>query len=232
MRERQNKWVLKWSINLASFMHWEKQKPIFVIFEGGEGSGKTTQTQLLYNALKRAGRRVIHNDEPGSTDIGFKIRTILFEADHGKIDPLTEFLLFEVDRSLDFSANIIPWLNNGVDVIQDRNFGSTFAYQGYGRGLIKTHANLMRSVDEAVRRNFYPHLIFLLDGEPKKLLKRISRHKATPFEKESIPFHNLVRKGFLVQARADRKHWVVLNAFESPKVLHQKIWKKTLGLLK
>ncbi len=215
-------------------MPWQKQEPIFILFEGGEGSGKTTQAHLLYGALKRLGRRVVYNDEPGSTDIGFKIRSVLLEAGRGELDPLTEFLLFEADRSLDFHLNIIPRLENGTDVVQDRCFGSTFAYQGYGRGLIKTHSSLMKMIDKASRRNRYPNIIFLLDGDPKKLLQRIDRRakKRTSFEMGNLSFHNLIRKGFLAQARQDRKHWFVLDAFQPPHILHKKVFQKVAKLLK
>jgi|GEM_PF-2850201 len=210
-------------------MYWQKQNSIFILFEGGEGSGKTTQAQLLYGALKRIGRRVIYNDEPGSTKIGFKIRSIVMDADRGEVDPLTEFLLFEVDRSLDFEKNIIPSLEEGIDVVQDRNFGTTFAYQGYGRGLIKTEGNLMRLVDKAARRGVRPDLIFLLDADPRKSLKRTKQNDT--FEQETFVFHRLARQGFLTQAKADKKRWVILNASQPPEVLHQKVWEKVSTLL-
>ncbi|MBU6500291.1 MAG: dTMP kinase [Patescibacteria group bacterium] len=208
-------------------MPWQKQKPLFIVFEGGEGSGKTTQTTLLFQRLKRLGRQVKYNDEPGSTSAGFKIRNILLGS-QGELDPLSEFLLFESDRSLDYKQNIIPFLQGGFDIIQDRNFGSTFAYQGYGRGLIKTHEKIMKIVDETVRQKYYPDIIFLLDGNPAQLMRRIK--KATSFEKEKIAFHNLVRKGFLSQARADRKHWIILDATKSQQTLHEKIWQTVSGL--
>jgi dTMP kinase len=210
-------------------MSWRNQKPLFILFEGGEGSGKTTQAQFLFHKLKRIGRRVKYNDEPGSTDAGFKIRSILLEDSKDELDPLSEFLLFEGDRAIDFRINIIPALESGVDIIQDRNFGSTFAYQGYGRGLIKTQANLMKFVDKAARRGVFPDVIFLLDGDPKKLLRRIK--KSTSFEKENLDFHNLVRKGFLAQARADKKHWVVLDALKPVAALHDQIWKRVKKLI-
>ncbi len=205
-----------------------------MLFEGGEGSGKTTQAHLLYGALKGMGRRVIYNDEPGSTDTGFKIRTVLLEAERNEIDPLTEFLLFEADRSLDFNLNIKPRLENGTDVIQDRCFGSTFAYQGYGRGLIKTHGLLMKAVDKASRKNLYPDVIFFLDGDPKKLLQRVEKRskKKTSFEMEKLAFHNLLRKGFIAQARQDKKHWVILDALQQPHVLHEKILRRVSKILK
>lgn len=210
-------------------MLWQKQKPIFVLFEGGEGSGKTTQAQLLYGALKRIGRRVIYNDEPGATAIGFKIRSIVKDASRNEMDSLSEFLLFEVDRSLDYLKNIKPALEDRIDVIQDRSFGTTFAYQGYGRGLIKTHGSLMKSVDEATRRNTYPDIVFLLDSDPRKSLKRTKRNDV--FEKERISFHELARKGFLAQARADKRRWVVLKSDQPPQTLHKKILAHVLKVI-
>jgi len=209
-------------------MRWQKQKPIFALFEGGEGSGKTTQATLLFQKLKRIGRQARYNDEPGSTALGFKIRALLIEANK-EIDPLTEFLLFEADRNLDFRLNIAPALEDGFDVVQDRNFGSTFAYQGYARGLLKTHAKLMKDVDSSTRQNLLPDIIFLLDGDPKKLLKRIKRE--TSFEKEKLDFHGAVRRGFLDQAMADKKRWVVLDATKPQDALQNIIWEKASRLL-
>jgi len=210
-------------------MPWRNQKPLFILFEGGEGSGKTTQATLLFHGLKRIGRRVKYNDEPGSTNAGFKIRTVLLEDSKGELDPFSEFLLFESDRAVDFRVNIIPALESGADVVQDRNFGSTFAYQGYGRGLIKTHAKLMKFVDKAARRGVFPDVIFLLDGDPKRLFRRIK--KITSYEKEKLAFHELVRKGFLAQARADRRRWVILDALKPTSVLHDQIWKRVEKLI-
>lgn len=210
-------------------MPWQKQKPLFILFEGGEGSGKTTQTQILFQRLKRAGRQVKYNDEPGSTASGFKIRNLLLGAKPGELDGLSEFLLFEADRALDFNLNIIPLLEDGVDVVQDRNFGSTFAYQGYARGLIKKYGKLMKDVDRAARYGYYPDIIFFLDGDPKKLLKRIK--KATSFEKEKLEFHNAVRGGFLIQAKQDKKHWIVLDATKPIKVLEDEIWQRVSRLI-
>ena len=211
-------------------MFWKKQKPIFILFEGGEGSGKTTQAQLLYGALKRAGRRVAYNDEPGATAIGFKIRSIVIDANRGDVDPLSEFLLFEVDRSLDFEQNIIPSLKQGIDIVQDRSFGTTFAYQGYGRGMIKTHKKFMQLVDETTRRKLYPDLIFLLDTDPKRALKKTKQNDV--FEREKLAFHKRAREGFLAQAKADRKHWIILKASQPADVLHRKIWERVSKLLK
>jgi len=203
-------------------------KSLFIVFDGIDGSGKTIQAMALVRRLRRAGRKAKYNDEPGSTAVGFKIRALLIKGNK-EVDPLTEFFLFEADRSLDYNLNILPFIRSGFDVVQDRNYGSTFAYQGYGRGLLKKHAVLMKSADLAARRGLKPDLIFLLDGDPRILLGRIK--KITSFEKEGLKFFNLARKGFLAQAKADKKRWVVLNALESPRILEKRIWQRISKLI-
>lgn len=212
-------------------MAWIKQKPIFVVFEGVEGAGKTTQTRLLYEKLKRNKRMVIYTDEPGATLKGFQIRSILLEKDDEELDPISEFLLFEADRAQHVSQIITPNLKKGFDIVCDRFSASTFAYQGYGRGLISKFSTLMKKVDTLARNGVEPDLYILLDIDPKKGLNRI-KGPQTRFEEEKLIFHNKVRNGFLTQARQNPKKWLVVDASKPIKTIQEEIWRsvqKTLS---
>lgn len=211
-------------------MAWVKQKPIFVVFEGVEGAGKTTQTRLLYEKLKRNKRMVIYTDEPGATLKGFQIRSILLDKDDEELDPIAEFLLFEADRAQHISQVIAPSLKKGFDIVCDRFSPSTFAYQGYGRGLINKYLALMKTVDTLARNGVEPDLYVLLDLEPRKGLWRIKGPR-TRFEEEKIAFHTKVRNGFLKQARQNPKKWLVVDASKPINIIQEEIWKATQKIL-
>lgn len=117
----------------------------FLVFEGGDGSGKTTQIKLLAEALSQAGHAVLVTREPGGTDIGEKLRALVLEHGNGEIDPHTEALIFAASRAAHAHQKIRPALERGEIVLCDRYIDSSAAYQGAGRGLgIETVVNLSR----------------------------------------------------------------------------------------
>lgn len=207
-----------------------KQKPIFIVFEGVEGSGKTTQARLLYERLKRKRRAVIYTDEPGATLKGFQIRSILLEKDNEELNPIAEFFLFEADRAHHIQQVIRPNLEKGFDVICDRFSGSTFAYQGYGRGLAAKHLKEMQIADAFARQGVAPDLYILLDLDPSRGLRRIKSSK-TRFEEEKLEFHQKIRKGFLKQARENPKQWLVIDAAKSIDAIRDIIWARVEKLI-
>ncbi|TSC68875.1 MAG: dTMP kinase [Parcubacteria group bacterium Gr01-1014_66] len=211
-------------------MAWVKQKSHFVVFEGGEGSGKTTQARLLYERLKRAGHMVAYTDEPGATLKGFQIRTILLDRDNEPLDPVAEFLLFEADRAQHISLFIRPNLEKGYDIICDRFSPSTFAYQGHARGLAKQHLKDMKRIDALARQNIEPDLYILLDIDPAEALSRIKTQK-TRFEEEQLAFHQKVREGFLQQAGATPKKWLKIAASQSIEIIRDTIWEHIQKLI-
>lgn len=211
-------------------MAWVKQKPIFVVFEGIDGSGKTTQARLLYERLKRNKRAVIYTDEPGATLKGFQIRSLLLEKDGEDLDPVAEFFLFEADRAQHVSQIIKPNLEKGFDVICDRFSASTFAYQGYGRGLAAKYLWQMQRADAFARQGLEPDLYILLDLDPFRGLRRIKGSK-TRFEEEKIEFHKKIRRGFLRQARENPKKWFVVDASKPAEAICEIIWEKIEKIL-
>ncbi|HEY0951414.1 dTMP kinase [Nocardioides sp.] len=180
---------------------------VFVCFEGGDGSGKSTQSELLGGWLEGQGYAVLSTFEPGATEVGRKLRSIVLSPETGAIADRTEALLYAADKAEHVAAVVRPALERGAVVITDRYVDSMLAYQGAGRAL---------DVDEVERvarwatGDLRPHLTVVLDLEPEHGLGRFEERDR--IEGESLEFHLRVRDGFLRMAAADPDHYVVLDA--------------------
>ena len=183
---------------------------LFIVFEGLDGSGKSTQQQLLNDKLQSDKISNISFREPGSTVIGEKIVKIL-QSDQ-KLSPLSELLLFYVSRSAIIEEKIKPALANYDVVICDRYFYSSVAYQGYGRGM---NIGFINQINDEVVKNIIPDLIFYMDisWEEKKKRKGIDINDR--FEKEDRVFHNKVRSGYKSMAKKDSDKWKIIDAEEN-----------------
>ena len=202
-------------------------KGYLITFEGIDGSGKTTQAVLLHKRLLSLGRTVHLLREPGGTEIGEKIRSILLDASNSDMSPYTELFLYLAARSQITATVILPALNRGEDVILDRYTDSTVAYQGYARGL---------GIDETVMLNriatqeLLPDVTFFIDCDPSAALKRINS-KPDRLESEGMEFMRNVREGFLAIHKLDKNRIVLcngnkgINEIEQDVLLHLK--KKT-----
>jgi dTMP kinase len=169
-------------------------KGIFISFEGIEGTGKSTQAKLLYQWLFSKKYEVVLTEEPGGTQIGLKIRELLLSVDHKDMTSLTELLLYNASRAQHLHEIIIPAIRRGAVVITDRFSDSTFAYQGYGRGI---DLSLIDSIDKIVTGNMKPDLTILLDLDAGIGLKRNRGiNKTDRLELEDLEFHMRVRKGY------------------------------------
>ena len=166
----------------------------FITFEGSEGSGKSTQSKLLYQYLKRKGFKVICLREPGGTKISEKIRKILLDSRNDSITPITEMLLYMTARSQLVSKIIKPALKKGKIVICDRFLDSTIAYQGYGLGV---DIKLIKYVGKFVTSGIKPDLTIFLDLPLKKGLKHRQFSKDR-IERRSLAYHSRVRQGYLM----------------------------------
>ena len=172
---------------------------LFVAFEGGEGTGKTTQARLLAIWLREQGYDVVTTHEPGATKVGMRLRALLLDTSHAGMSPHAEALMYAADRAEHVSAVIEPALARGAVVITDRYVDSSLAYQGAGRGLL---------TEEVVRLNRWatggrmPDLTILLDMPPEAGLDRRTA-SADRLEAEPAEFHRRVRAGFLVLAHAE-----------------------------
>ena len=182
---------------------------LFIVFEGLDGSGKSTQQQLLNAKLKSDKISTISFREPGSTMIGNQIVEIL-QSDQ-KLSPFSELLLFYVSRSAIIEEKIKPALDNHDVVICDRYFYSSIAYQGYGRGI---DINFINQINDQVVKNIIPDLIFYMDINWEEKKNRKGINVKDRFEKEDRNFHNKVRSGYKSLAKKDLDKWKIIDAEE------------------
>ncbi len=183
---------------------------VFITFEGIEGAGKSTISEMASRYVASKGLRVVGTYEPGDTAAGREIRTILLDPAHEGMHPLTELLLYFADRAEHVHRLIRPALDRGEVVLCDRFTDSTVAYQGFGRGLdLKT----LRDIDAVARDGVWPELTILLDIDARAGLKRNSRAgKRDRLEMEDTGFHERVREGFLSIARSEPERVKVVDA--------------------
>lgn len=189
------------------------------IFEGVEGSGKTTLIDSVHLALAKKNFTSIKTREPGGTNLGKKIRELLLEsnAECTNISPLAELLLFCADRSQHITEILKPSLAQKNFILCDRFIYSTIAYQVYGRGL---DAKLIESLNKIVLENFKPNGVILLDIDPALSFKRVAiRGAKDRFENEDQIFHQKIRNGYLEIAKANRDLFIVLDANQSTEEL-------------
>ena len=179
----------------------------FISFEGGEGSGKSTQIRFVASYFRRKRRKVLVVREPGSTRLGESVRKILLNVRNRNMSVETELFFYLAARAQLVREGIGPALRQGYVVISDRFEDSTLVYQGYAGGL--GLARLATMVREA-RGNVVPSMTFLLDVEPRKGLLRCGRRDR--MERKSILFHERIRKGYLLLARRYSKRFVVISS--------------------
>ena len=180
---------------------------VFVCFEGGEGSGKSTQSGLLRDWLAGEGYAVRLTFEPGDTPVGRTLREIVLSPQTGELSDRTEALLYAADKSEHIDTVVQPALDRGEVVITDRYVDSMLAYQGAGRAL---DVDEVEQVARWATHDLRPHLTVVLDLEPAHGLGRFDERDR--IEGESLEFHQRVREGFLRMAEADPDHYLVLDA--------------------
>jgi dTMP kinase len=181
---------------------------LFIAFEGGEGSGKTTQARLIAIWLREQGYDVVATHEPGATKVGMRLRALLLDTAHAGMSPQAEALMYAADRAEHVASVIEPALARGAVVITDRYVDSSVAYQGTGRGLRSADIAQLNSWATGGRT---PDLTILLDMPPEAGLGRRAR-SADRLEAEPLEFHQRVRAGFLTLARAEPSRYLVLDA--------------------
>ncbi len=199
----------------------------FISFEGVEGSGKTTLAQGLYRRLVESGFVAVFTREPGGTKAGERIREILLHRDH-PLDPWAEALLLIAARRQNVREVIYPALARGEIVITDRFSDSTFAYQGYGRGL---PLKPLSRINKLGTSGLVPNLTFLVDIPVEVGLKRISGRELDSIEKEELEFHRRVREGYLKLARRAKKRIYVLDGTKDKKELLEEVYNISLARL-
>ena len=202
-------------------------KPLFITFEGGEGSGKTTQIKRLHQHLVAHGKICLLTREPGGSNGAEAIRAMVLTGSVDKWHPVAETLLFLAARVEHVEKVIKPALARAENVLCDRFLDSTLVYQGLGKGL---GIEYIRRLSSLTLGNFAPDITFILDIDPEIGLERAMKRAGneTRFENMQLEFHMKVREGFLMLAKQNPARYKVVDATLSPDQVHQNII-NTLG---
>ena len=193
----------------------------FIVFEGGDGSGKTTQARALFRRLQSQGSPALLTHEPGGTPLGESLRRRLKASQD--LSPHSELFLFAASRAQLVQSVVGPALRDGITVVCDRHTASTVAYQGYGRGL---DLGLIDQVNRAATGGLSPDLIVLLDLPFELAVTRRGKTARDVYDSAPLEFHGKVREGYLSQAAQDSSRWLVLDAARGRGELTKVIWNK------
>ena len=202
---------------------------VFITLEGGDGSGKTTQAELLGRWLQEAGRTVVRTREPGGTEVGVEVREIVLHH-RGDIAPRAEALLYAADRAHHVATLVRPALERGDVVIQDRYIDSSVAYQGAGRVL---DPEAIRGLSEWATEGLRPDLTVLLDLDAAAARGRLdeARTRYDRLEAEASEFHDRVRAAYLALAEAEPERFLVVDASRPVDEIAGAIRARVAGLL-
>ena len=200
---------------------------LFITFEGPEGAGKSTQIRLLQANLHQQAIPHLLTREPGGTRTGDQLRSLVLDA-RSEIAPMAEFLIYSASRAQLVGEVMRPALERGETVVCDRYVDSSYAYQGYGRGLDLVR---LRTVSEAATGGLVPDLTVLLDLDPALGLTRAARVSAPDrIEAAGLAFHGRVRQGFLALAGAEPERFLTLDARQPQDLLAGQIWQTIQAL--
>ena len=195
--------------------------PLFISFEGPEGSGKSTQVRLLAGALRARGYPVTETREPGGTSLGEAIRHVVLDPDAPPATPLAMALLLSAARAELVSEVILPALRGGQLVLTDRFADSTIAYQSYGLGL---PIEDVRELTRIATGGLLPDIVFYVDVSPRIGWERITARGAGNWlDGETRAFHQRVRSGYQELIAADPERWIVIDGDASPQAVHAAI---------
>ena len=206
----------------------------FITFEGGEGCGKSTQIRLLADRLRAAGKEVLLTREPGGTALAEKIRSLVREESDDPPNSRAETLLFIASRAQVVENVIRPALASGTWVLCDRFADSTFAYQGYGRGL---DLDELKRINSFATGGLEPDLTILLNVSPEVSAKRMRAREAATntdadrMEKAGDGFHTRLRQGFLELAAAEPERFAVIQADGSVEEVEEAVWNSIQPML-
>lgn len=205
-------------------------KSLFITFEGVEGSGKSTQLNMLHAHLLRKGVEVVATHEPGGTRLGEEIRRILLDPAFGEIHPMTETILYAADRAQHVYEVIKPALDAGKVVLCDRFVDSTLAYQGVAR---RIGMEGVQNLNEWITEDLYPDVTFLLELPFRVGLKRLVKGKKAfdRMEGEGESFHEQVQEAYRTLSKFYSSRFVVLNGADKPENIHHRVMQEVQKLL-
>lgn len=204
---------------------------LFITFEGPEGAGKSTQIRLLAAALDTDAVEVVVTREPGGTEIGNAIRTLLLDPRHVDMSPRAEALLFNAARAQVVDEVIRPARQAGKLVLCDRYADSTLAYQGYGYG---QDLEILRRIGSFATADTRPDLTIYLDVDVHIGLGRKrggSAEEWNRMEEKTLLYHQNVRRGYLELAAAEPQRWLVVDAAQTQEAVHATILARVLSTL-
>ncbi|WP_017793098.1 dTMP kinase [Leucobacter salsicius] len=205
---------------------------VFITFEGGDGAGKTTQSELLSGWLEARGHEVVRTREPGGTPLGVRVRELLLHGggEIGEFNARAEALLYAADRAQHVAHVVRPAIARGAIVVQDRYIDSSLAYQGAGRVL---DVSDVRRISEWATGGLWPHLTVLLDASTELAAERRAARGggADRLEAEAAEFHAAVRAGFLALAELDSDRYLVLDAALPADELHTRVIARVAPLI-
>lgn len=205
------------------------KKGIFIVFEGVDGSGKSTQLELLNKYLQTRAIKTFTTREPGGTPVGERIRDILLDPTFTEIHERTEVLLYAAARAQLVAQEIWPKLDLGTVVLCDRYIDSSLAYQGYGRGM---EIDFLVNINRLGSGDLQPDLTILLDLPPEDGLARSRKARpADRLENEALDFHRRVRNGYLELSKQNNKLYLLLDARSPIGELNKAITAVVGGLL-
>lgn len=204
---------------------------MFITFEGPEGSGKTTISNIIEKRLKDIGYQVVHTREPGGTPIAEQIRNIILDKANTMLDARAEALLYAASRRQHLVEKVWPALKEGKIVICDRYIDSSLAYQGGARNLgVENVLNINMFATEGT----FPDMTLLFDITPEKGLKRIAANanrEVNRLDLEKIEFHKSVRNTFLELAKQYKNRYVIIDASKPLDEVVENTWKEILKKL-
>lgn len=205
---------------------------LFITFEGGEGSGKSTILRKIDEKLRADGFETVLTREPGGTPIAEQIRNVILDKSNTKMDGRTEALLYAASRRQHLVEKVWPALKEGKVVLCDRYLDSSLAYQGGARGL---GVDNVLNVNLFATEGTYPDLTLLFDLEPEVGLSRIAANQnreVNRLDLEKIDFHNAVRSAFLGLAKRYPERYVIINADQPIDKVFEDAYKAILVRLK
>jgi len=202
---------------------------MFITFEGIDLSGKSTQIKLLKNYLENNNKKVITVREPGGTQISEKIRDILLDKVHLKMEYLTEFLLFSASRQQLTKEIILPYLKKKYFVLSDRYYDSSTAYQGYG-GMLDL--GMIKKINKIATDGLVPDLTFLINISIDECIKRkkLMKKKEDRIEQKKISYYKKVINGYLKIADNNNRRFVVIDGSKSIDEIHKEIFLRVTKL--
>jgi dTMP kinase len=200
---------------------------LFVVFEGGEGSDKSTQAEMLWHTLNRYGVSAFLTKEPGDSKLGKQLREILLSESQAPLSRKAELMLFLADRAEHVETVIKPRLDEGTVVICDRYEASTMAYQAHAGDLNETMVNQM---SQWVSDGLHADVTYFLDVDPRVGLERTSgRKENNHYDEKDLKFHEIIHRSFLYQG-AHNKTWEHVDGNENVDSIHRKIAGHFLGV--